>query len=406
MSKNQWSDRAALLKQLRRLWDKGDILQEAIQETGLFPKRMTLKAPASQDLSSKFEAVRQWVQNMEQLKEFRVVSKPRHHRIIGTNTLPAEVWVDDVRTAVRLLKCQSDWQTFTRIINQTREQEPALLSWLKLHSLKALSMAEQWPLLLDFVSWCKKHPRPGLYLRQISLPGVDTKLLEQHRQILSQLLDQVLPEVQINSEFKGVRAFEQRYGFLKKPEYIRFRLLDSQPDQALFLADYQDREFGFTAQDFALLGQHQTFMANIHKVYITENEINFLTFPAQAHSLIIFGSGYGFNALSRAAWLKQKPMYYWGDIDTHGFAILDQLRSKFPHVQSLLMDEATLMAHRIFWGTEKQQTNARLDRLNSEEQSLYQALLQHKFQQNLRLEQERIYFDFLVDKLKVCNIEE
>ena len=66
------------------------------------------------------------------------------------------------------------------------------------------------------------------------------------------------------------------------------------------------------------------------------------------------------------SWLKQKPMYYWGDIDTHGFAILDQLRSKFLHVQSL-----------------------------------YQALLQHKFQQNLRLEQERIYFDFLVEKLDV-----
>jgi hypothetical protein len=40
---------------------------------------------------------------------------------------------------------------------------------------------------------------------------------------------------------------------------------------------------------------------------------------------------------------------YWGDIDTHGFAILDRLRTGMPHMRSLMMDQATLQAHRSLW---------------------------------------------------------
>ncbi|MGI6299138.1 MAG: Wadjet anti-phage system protein JetD domain-containing protein [Saccharofermentanales bacterium] len=44
---------------------------------------------------------------------------------------------------------------------------------------------------------------------------------------------------------------------------------------------------------------------------------------------MIFGAGYGFDHLASASWLNQKDIYYWGDIDTHGFAILNQLRRLF-----------------------------------------------------------------------------
>ncbi|NOR71388.1 MAG: hypothetical protein GQ532_17115, partial [Methylomarinum sp.] len=33
---------------------------------------------------------------------------------------------------------------------------------------------------------------------------------------------------------------------------------------------------------------------------------------------------------------------YWGDLDTHGFAILSRLRHYYPQVKSILMDEKTL----------------------------------------------------------------
>lgn len=60
--------------------------------------------------------------------------------------------------------------------------------------------------------------------------------------------------------------------------------------------------------------------------------------------MALFGSGYGFEPLAGAPWLRAMMIYYWGDIDTRGFAILDQLRSRFPQACSLLMDRDTLMA--------------------------------------------------------------
>ena len=50
--------------------------------------------------------------------------------------------------------------------------------------------------------------------------------------------------------------------------------------------------------------------------------------------MVIFGAGYGFEMLAGADWwLQVVGFIYWGDIDTHGFAILDQLRRRFGHVE-------------------------------------------------------------------------
>lgn len=130
----------------------------------------------------------------------------------------------------------------------------------------------------------------------------------------------------------------------------------------------------------------------VERVFITENEINFLAFPAAPHSLIIFGAGYGFATLREAAWLSRCRIHYWGDIDTHGFAILDQLRAHFPSVHSFLMDRATLLACETHWGEEEKPTQRDLRRLNAAESALYDELRDNRLRRNLRLEQEKIGF--------------
>ena len=137
----------------------------------------------------------------------------------------------------------------------------------------------------------------------------------------------------------------------------------------------------------------------MQRVFITENEVNFLAFPAQSASLVIFGAGYGFDALAPVRWLHACRLHYWGDIDTHGFAILDQLRALFPQVQSLLMDQATLLAHPGQWGEEPQPTQRELTRLTEAEAALYGDLCRHRWGQRVRLEQERVAFGCLAQAL-------
>ncbi|MDB5782937.1 DUF2220 domain-containing protein, partial [Caballeronia mineralivorans] len=114
-----------------------------------------------------------------------------------------------------------------------------------------------------------------------------------------------------------------------------------------------------------------------------------------ADTIVVFGAGYGWEALSKAAWLSRCSIHYWGDIDTHGFAILDQLRSRFDHVESFLMDRATLIAHEAQWGEEHDQVLRDLPRLDDAEQALFNDLRDNRLRKYLRLEQEHIGFQWV-----------
>ena len=135
--------------------------------------------------------------------------------------------------------------------------------------------------------------------------------------------------------------------------------------------------------------------ASISRVFMTENKINFLPFPQVKDSVVLFGAGYGFEVLREAQRLARSRIHYWGDIDTHGFAILDQLRSQFGHVTSFLMDRSTLLAFESVWGEVEQKTLRDLPRLDPEERSLHDDLRDNRIRNNLRLEQERIGFDWV-----------
>ena len=180
-----------------------------------------------------------------------------------------------------------------------------------------------------------------------------------------------------------------RYIDLRRPEMqqrIRLRALD--PMHAL-LPGLGQADITLDAESFARL------TPSVSRVFITENEVNYLAFPQVLDSLLIFGAGYGFEGLAQAAWLTRCQVFYWGDIDTHGFAILDQLRTYLPHVRSLLMDRATLLAFEAQWGVEDKQTLRNLPHLNVEECALYDELRDNRLSPNLRLEQERIGFGWV-----------
>ncbi|PIM50411.1 hypothetical protein CS062_25165, partial [Roseateles chitinivorans] len=141
---------------------------------------------------------------------------------------------------------------------------------------------------------------------------------------------------------------------------------------------------------------HDTFARlapAVSRVFITENEVNFLAFPPLADAMVVFGAGYGVDTLAAARWLHARTIHYWGDIDTHGFAILDQLRGHFPHVESFLMDRATLLAHREQWTDEPQPVLRELLQLAPSERELFDDLRWKRLGSgHVRLEQERIGF--------------
>ena len=390
----KWTRPIELRAQIKRRWDRGELLASIITGESLFPMRLVLKTPTSNEMSELFDEVRVWVAELRLMPHCRVEMREFKHRLLGTNAVPQEVWIESVEDALTLIGKQRDVARFTALLEVTRKRQPQLLAWLAKRPLRALEFIDEWNRLLEIVTWLQQHPRPDVYLRQVDISGVHSKFVETHRGVLTELLDIVLPPEAIDFSASGVSQFAQRYGFRDKPVRIRFRILD--PAHALLPGDSL-QDITLDAEIFARLEP------NVARVFITENEINFLAFPQTKDSLVIFGAGYGFEMLSKAEWLSHCRVHYWGDIDTHGFAILDQLRSQFDHVESFLMDRNTLLAFEALWGEEEKQTLRDLPRLNPEERVLYDDLRDNRIRKNLRLEQERIGFGWVESALSALT---
>ncbi|NIC42646.1 DUF3322 domain-containing protein [Aquabacterium sp. A08] len=382
-----WSNSTDLRTQVQRLWDRGELLRAMVSPAVEWPLRLTLKTPTAADVSDRFDAVREWARNLADTHHMRLDWREWNHRVQGTQRLPSAAWVDTLPDALAMLGKVRLAERFQQLWQQTQATQPALLPWLLKRPLHALELSDRWSRLLAVVAWLQAHPRPGVYLRQVDIPGVDTKFIEANRGVLTEWLDLALPSDAIDVAATGVSQFNRRYGFLDKPLRIRFRLLDASLPQLPGCHGYSD--ITLDSDRFAQLA------LPVQRVFITENETNFLAFPPVAKALVVFGAGYGWDALAPATWLNRCGVHYWGDIDTHGFAILDRLRSHFPHVVSFLMDRETLMAHREHWGEEPEPLEQTLTRLTEEEASLYGELRSGSLQPRLRLEQERVSFNTL-----------
>lgn len=64
------------------------------------------------------------------------------------------------------------------------------------------------------------------------------------------------------------------------------------------------------------------------------------------------------------------------------------------------MDRETLLAHRDRWGREEAPTSARLRHLTSDEHAVYVDLVEDRLADKLRLEQERIDWEWAAERLR------
>lgn len=385
----RWSTPADLLKRLGQRWQRGEFLADALTGHALFPLRVPLKTPTAVEIRDGFEGVQKWVAGWKS-KEGQGLAcewKTIRHRLFGENRLPAALLFPDIGALAKALNVHGDWSAFRQLVERTRPGYPELLPWLARRPLHALALSDDWGKLLSIIDWVRHNRRSNRFLRQVDLPGVHTKFIEAHRGTLIELLDLTLPPDAIDPDARGVAQFSQRYGFQEKPGRVRLRFLD--PAIAI-----EPERLGL---DLTLnVAPFSRLCPRANRVFITENEINFLAFPELPESLLIFGSGYQCSALKDADWLHRCEIHYWGDIDTHGFAILSQLRSFFPHARSLLMDGATLDALGPLVTSEPQPARGELPNLTPEELALYR----HLQSSPVRLEQEKIPYSMLQNALR------
>ncbi|MFA7428581.1 MAG: Wadjet anti-phage system protein JetD domain-containing protein [Rhodospirillaceae bacterium] len=387
MTPHPWTTPADIRSHLQKQWDQGRVLRSLLGGEPLFPLTLTLRRPDSRTMLNNFAAVRAWAEGLEagsRAGAYRVVHETINHRQLGVNRVPQSVVIYRPEDALRILGRQSDADIVVRLAAVTLAAFPTLQDWLLRRPLTLLEHAEDWPRVLAVLEWFRTHPQSQVYMRQVDAPGVDTKFIESRRGLLMGLLDIVLPAEAIDPTATRATGFEQRYGLVREPVLVRFRFLDPALRTMLPIGAISD--FSVPAEEFARLS------LPVRRVVITENKTNGLAFPDMAASMVIFGLGYGLDRLADCQWLHTVEVLYWGDIDTHGFAILDRLRRKLPHSQSFLMDRLTLLKHEAHWAQEKEPCSQELFHLTDAEQALYDDLQSNRLGERVRLEQERVRF--------------
>jgi hypothetical protein len=232
--------------------------------------------------------------------------------------------------------------------------------------------------MADMLAWIASHPNSGLYPRQLPVSGLDSKWLDGRTGLLKDLM------AAIQGDAANDLDFYERCGLKAPPLLVRMRILD----QGLRTRISGMGDITAPVED----------LGRIHlpasHVFIVENLQTGLAMSDMPGAVVFMRLGYNVNVLAELPWLTHAQCIYWGDLDTHGFAILHRARSYLPGLRSVLMDEDTLLRHKALWVDEKEQhAAAELTLLNETEREVYQGLKQQRWGQNVRLEQERIAWD-------------
>ena len=383
-----WSTPVSVRAALQRRWERGEFLTRLAHSTPWEPVDIPIRTPTAGDVAHQFAQVQQWVAQWHAVgaSAMRLDYKPVGGRIAGTNRLPCRAWLDTPEQLWSLLGVTRQVQKFTALLEYTHANAPALIGLIVAQPIKVLDQEAIWPMLVRTALWIQSYAGPEVYLRQIDVPGVDTKFIESNRSMLGAMLDRLLPEERIDPTLP-VSNFAGRYRMRKKPTYARFRLLDPPP--------------GTPFTDMTVrLDELAASPPAAPTVLLVENETTFLALPALPSTVAILGGGYGVDLLRSLPWLTARRLIYWGDLDTHGFAILDRLRRSFPHAESVLMDRQTLIDHKTQWVAEPTPVDRELPDLQPAEAALYRELVEHIHGPSVRLEQERIRYSTVVSFLR------
>ena len=201
-----WTTPGDVKAQLSRLWERGDLLRPLVTGERPIPMRLALKGPSSDEVTERFEAVRAWTAELSAVPHVRIEWREVRHRVQGMQRLPQSVWIDALDGALALLGKRRDAERFSRLVEVARAALPSSMPWLARRPLQAIELADQWPRLVAVVGWLVEHPRPGIYLRQVDIPGIHSKFIEAHRAVLSELLDLALAPEAITAEKAGCGA--------------------------------------------------------------------------------------------------------------------------------------------------------------------------------------------------------
>lgn len=345
------------------------------------PLHIQLGVPSESQAKKQLDDVRAWVEAWRSWNGIgELIWNEKRWRTLGTQDVPEKLVFSTPLEVAQWVGEAERWTLAEQRYEDFISRWPMLSKKLtRYYDLLADYSKTDYQRLIDMVTWIGSNPDSNLYPRQLPVTGLDSKWLEGRKGVLTDLIGKIKGE---NSSKEG---FFQLCGLKSPPQLIRMRILDSELRDSV----------GGLGDITVPLEQLAELDIPVTNVFIVENLQTGLAFEDLPGSVVIMQLGYGVDLLGGIHWLTKARCFYWGDLDTHGFAILNRARTYLPVLISILMNEECLHLHRDLWVEEKSPHAAdALSLLSDAEQALYKGIKQNVWGQNIRLEQERVSWGY------------
>jgi len=364
---------------------------------GGWPVRVLLGSFTERDVLEKMDAVTQWVREWHRAQAelppgVAVVWENRQWARLGEQKIPTHLVVENPAALAAWVNQGAEWSRacarrdmfFRRFANLRRSSIcrrhlDVFVVWTD-HDVDRLQA---------LLGWFEANPNSDLYLRQLPVPDIDTKWIEPRKAVVRDFLAAAKGQ----SLTMSSQDFHELCGLRRPPAKLRLRILC--PKLRASVAGLCDIE--------APVEEVARMALPVRSILIVENLETGLALPDFEGTIAFMRLGHAVSELAQIPWLGPDHLHgaveperlprliYWGDLDTHGLAILSRARGIFSRLQSVLMTEATLLEGKSLWVTELKPHRAEaLRHLTPLEMDVYAGLRTNRWGTNLRLEQERL----------------
>lgn len=343
---------------------------------------VALKPPSEKEMLADERSAEAWAREWASLPEapgLTVDREPRVWRSIGRQVVPIRLTLASARATAdfvggtvardfaRLVRLTDD--AVASLVKQPRH-ENAVREAVRLRARTLLGLDDaDLRRLFDVVAWLASNDVGGLRPRQLPVRGVDSKWFESRRGLVTDLHAAVTDGSDL--------------GIVDADALLRVRVLDPTLTR------------GPITDLAASVEQLEALDVKPRHVLLVENRETLLALPAWDGVVAIHSPGYAVALLDPLAWVWRSEIVYWGDLDSHGFAILHRLRSHYPEVTTTLMDTHTLDAHMDLTVPEPRPSRIEMPTLTVDEARALARLRDG----DLRLEQERIPWEYAMSEL-------
>lgn len=335
---------------------------------------------------------------------------------LGRQRVPDRLQVTGVENLVTLTGQSALWRGLTRRFALLVGEDPTV-------ALRAAAAAvmTRWRDLPDedivrvhaVVDWFLAHPSSGLTPRAVPVEGVHGKWLERHLTLITRLVAARAARQdrtrQDDADFPGTDADPtdgnsgtvERTGTGTASTPLAFLGLVGREPQIRFRFPAGLPGWSGVPEDVTLTFSGAASLwadgaVPVTGVLVVENLETFLALPSVPGRALLWGSGYAAVRAAQLPWLAGLPVWYWGDLDADGFAILAGVRTHLPQVTSVLMDTGAVRRWRHLATVDEHPDRRNLPCLTTDEGTALDLLASLG---NLRIEQERILLADAVEAL-------